>query len=267
MSPVTFGLYKLAKYAVLPYTWLVLLFGFTWFLSRHRDAASPLRRLRRLAIVGLFMSWGLGNAFVASTLIGLLESQYPPVALPAAQTYGAIVVLGGGLRSAGTLRPETELSWMTMERTVCGVQLYEAGVAPRLVFTGGDSAIFGEGPVEAEEMKRLALRMGVPEEAIAVEGASRTTYESAVETGQMLGGTPVLLVTSASHIPRALGLFRKQGLDATPYPCGYLAQNQPGTGWNLDPFALLPDVRDLHTSTYAINEIVGSLVYRLTGRI
>lgn len=267
MSPVLFGLYKLAKYAVLPYTWLVLLFGLTWILSRDGAAGSPRRRLRLLAIAGVLVSWGLGNAFVASTLIGLLESQYPPIELPSARTYGAIVVLGGGLRSAGTLRPDTELSWMTMERTLCGVELYRAGVAPRLLFTGGDPAIFGRGPVEAEEMKRLALKLDVPEEAIAVEGNSRTTYESAVETGRLLGAAPVLLVTSASHIPRALGLFRKQGLDATPAPCGYLAQNRPGTGWQFDPFALLPDVRDLHTSTYAINELVGSLVYRLTGKL
>ncbi len=155
---------------------------------------------------------------------------------------------------------------MSMERTLCGVDLFTQGLAPRLVFTGGDTAIFGSAPWEAEEMKRLAVRLGIPAEAIVLEGRSRTTYESAIEAKRLLDQAPILLVTSASHIPRALGLFRKQGLDVTPAPCGYLAQNAVGD-WDGTPFSLLPDVRELQTTTYAVNEFVGTLVYRLTGKL
>ena len=76
-------------------------------------------------------------------------------------------------------------------------------------------------------MKRWALRLGVPESVIVVEEHSRTTYENALHTKAMLGSARILLVTAAYHMPRAVGLFEKQGFTVTPVTCGYESKHRP----------------------------------------
>ena len=116
-------------------------------------------------------------------------------------------------------------------------------------------------------MRRLALRFGVPDQAIVIEDRSRTTYENAVETKRLLGNASILLVTSALHMPRALSLARKQGLDATPAPCGYVATNVPSQAWHGNPLDLIPEVHALSSNTEALAELAGILVYRVTGKL
>ncbi len=267
MSAFWFGLYKFMGYAALPLTWLVILQGALTLLVLQRSSPPRLRWVRILTVVVFLLNLLCSTPIVARTLIGLLEQQYPPFDRSSTQKFDAILVLSGGVASQGSLRPSTELSPTSLERTLCGVDLFAAGFAPRLVLAGGDTAIFGEGPVEGEEMRQLALRLGVPPEAIIVEGHSRNTYENARETRRLLGERPVLLVTSASHIPRALALFRKQGLNVTPAPCDYFATNKPGDWSGTDLFDFLPDVWALYMTTLAIIEVVGTAVYHLSGKL
>jgi uncharacterized SAM-binding protein YcdF (DUF218 family) len=132
---------------------------------------------------------------------------------------------------------------------------------------GGDGSIYGQGPIEAVEMKELAVRLGVREDAILLDTASRTTYENAVQAKRILGPVAIVLVTSASHVPRASRLFRKQGLDVTPYPCGYLTREQPGSGWDGNPFDLIPQLEALQRSTIAIAEFMGMVIYWAVGKL
>jgi len=267
MSPFFFGLYKLAKFAVYPFTWLFVLLGVLTFLVVFPVSPRRLRWIRILAISALLLAFLSGNPIVADTLAGLLEQQASPFDSTTAKRFDAIVVLGGGAAGKGTLRPSDELTDLSMKRTICGVDLVTQGFAPRILFSGGDASIFGSGPKEALEMKRLARRLGVPDEAILIEDQSRTTYENAVATQRLIGSASILLVTSASHIPRAVGLFRKQGLDVTPSPCGYTVKNRPRETWQGIPFALLPEVEALRKSTRAIAELVGILVYWVTDKL
>lgn len=116
-------------------------------------------------------------------------------------------------------------------------------------------------------MKGLAVRLGVPEQAVLTEQHSRNTYENAIGAKRLLGEASILLVTSASHIPRAVGVFRSQGMKVTPYPCGYRARNILGTELDWNPFDLLPDAKALFITTETISEIVGAAVYKLAGKI
>lgn len=267
LSPLFFGLYKLAKFAVYPFTWLFVLLGVLTVLVVLPVSPRRLRWIRVLAISAFLLAFLFGNPIVADTLAGLLEQQAPHFDGTTAKRFDAIVVLGGGAAGKGTLRPSNELTDLSTRRTVCGVDLFAQGFAPRILFSGGDATIIGSGPKEALEMKRLAQRLGVPEKAILIEGQSRTTYENALATKRLLGQTSILLVTSARHISRALGLFRKQGLDTTPSPCGYSVKNRPSESWRGRLFALLPEVEAFEKSTMAIAELVGILVYWVTGKL
>lgn len=267
MPPFFFGLYKLAKYGLYPLTWILLILGLLIPLTWLPSSPGRLRWIRSLVVAAFLVLLVFGTPLVSVRLIGLIEEQAPPFDLATAQRFDAIVVLGSGVGSKGTLRPDHALSSSSMQRTVCGADLHAKGLAPRIVFAGGDASIFGEGPQEGVEMRRLALRLGVPEEAALVEGHSRTTYENAVATKRMLGTGSVLLVTDAHHVPRATGLFRKQGLDVTAYPCDFIAQDRIEDGWDGDPFDLIPEVRALRVSTLAINELVGTVLYRVGGKL
>ncbi len=267
LSPFLFGLYKLVKYLVYPYTWLCLFLGVLTLLIFLPISPWRLRWIRILAASSSLVVFVLGLPLVGGTLLGLVEQRAGRFDPQVEQPFDAIVVLGGGVADQGSLRPGVELSDHTLRRTMCGVSLFEQGLAPRLVLTGGDASIFGEGPLEAAEMARLASRLGVPTEALVVESRSRTTYENAVQTMQLLGGSSVVVVTSASHIARARGLFRKQGMRVEGYPCGYLVTHRPGDLKGLNPFDLIPEVGAMRASTMALNEIVGTFVYWLIGKI
>jgi len=267
LSPLLFGLYKLAKYAIYPLSWLAILLGSLAILVAFPLSLRRWRWARYLTASSLLLVFVLGTPIPARLLLGLLERQAQPFDSATTQRFDAIVVLGGGVGGKGSLRPSNELSSASMERTICGAALFAQGFAPRIIFAGGDASIFGEGPQEGVEMKRLALQLGVPEDATLVEDRSRTTYENAVGTKRIVGNGSILMVTSASHIPRALGLFRKQGLDTTPYPCGYFVRDLPEDQLLNNPFDLLPDAEALRRSTLAINEFAGTLLYRASGKL
>lgn len=268
MTPFLFGVYKLVKYAVYPLSWVVLLLGVTALLSLLPPHPTRHRWMRMSSLVALLLLVAISSPFVANQLIGTLEAWYPSPAIGPTDRYDAIVVLGGGTENKGTLRPAVELTSYSLTRTTCGVDLYLKGYAPKLVLTGGDGSIFGSGPKVAPEMKRWAHRLGVPEHAIVTEEDSRTTYEDAIGTMRLLGPASILLVSSASHLPRATALFTRQGFRVTPAPCAYVAQNKPRDDWNdLNIFDFLPNDRALQHSQDAIVEMVGFAVYWMTGRI
>lgn len=262
-----FTLYQFIKYGVYPLSWFMAIVAALAFLLFLPIAPRRLQLLRGLAVLALLLLFLLSNMYVANILVGLLEVQYPPYDLTSGKTFDVIVVLGGGVAAKGTLRPADEPSSSGITRTVCGVDLFSRAVAPRILFSGYGWDFSGDEPSEGAIMKAFAVRLGVPADAILVEERSRNTYENALESKRMLGDASILLVTSAVHIPRALGLFRKQGFNATPFPCGYLIRNRPGEAWEGDPFDLMPDVDALWKSTVAVTEFVGLLTYRARGLI
>ncbi|MDQ6732661.1 MAG: YdcF family protein [Nitrospirota bacterium] len=267
LSAFWFGLYKLIKYLVYPYTWLFLLLGILVLMVFWPQPARRLGRIRLVVLTSFAVAYLLGSPLIATQLIGPLEEQYPAFDATTRQHFDAIVVLGGGVYEKGSLRPSHALNEHSLVRTLCGVELFDQGIADRLVMSAGDTTIFGYGPEESVEMKQFAVRLGLAPNAILTESRSRTTYESAVETKRLLGDTSILLVTSASHMPRAIAHFRKQGFTATAAPCGYILTDRSDRFWRDQPFDVLPRADVLLVSTNAISEHVGMWVYRAIGKL
>lgn len=268
MTPFLFGLYKLAKYGLYPLSWIILLLALLALMALLPHSPRRLCWIRRLSVGTLVLLAVLSAPITGSTLLGILESRYPPFDPGRGQHFDAIVVLGGGIRAKGTLRPVDELGDLTVRRTTCGAELYLQGLAPRLLLSGGNAMVFGNGPRESPEMRRWAQRLGVPDQAIVIEDQSRTTYENALYTKHLLGNASILLVTSPSHLPRAVALFKNQGFSPTPAPCGYINRNRLPDGWDaLDPFAFLPTANSLDLTTDAITEVAGIVIYWATGKL
>jgi uncharacterized SAM-binding protein YcdF (DUF218 family) len=267
LTPFLFAVYKLVKYVFYPLSWVLLVMLLTTLSLCLPCTPQRLRRARIGSLSGLLLLFAISNPLVARPLLGSLEAWYPPPTLSNTERYDAIVVLGGGVLEPGTLRPTADLSSYSKNRTTCGVDLYQQGFAPKIVFTGGNGYGF-EAPKDAPEMKRWAMRLGVSMEAMVIEEQSRTTYESAIETKRLLGPVSILLVTSASHLPRATALFRKQGFRVMPVPCDFLNENLPADGFRqLDLFDVLPNDRAIEQTTTAVNELAGIAVYWLAGKL
>jgi len=266
-SPFWFALYKLVKQAVSPYTWLCLTSLLLTLLVFQRPSPARIRWLRTLAVITVVIVWLLGSPLFAALALGLLESRTPPFDRSSSTRFDAVVVLGAGIAGKGSLRPADQLSGLSLQRTLCGIELFHEGRAPRLVLTGGPTVILGTGPKEAIEMRRVAIAAGVPEPAILVDDLARTTYENALGVKRLLGGGSILLVTSASHMPRAQSLFRKQGFTVTPAPCPYQVRHWPNILASLDLRDVFPHPLALHRTSEAIEEVVGLISYRLAGQL
>ena len=268
LTPFFFGLYKFVKYGLYPLTWVVFLLSVAMVLTLFPFSPTRLRWVRLLVTSSLLLLLMVSSPLIGNPLIGSLESWYQPPSLTPSDRFDAIVILGGGLEEKGSLRPTVELSPHSKNQTTCGVDLFQQGYAPTLVLTGGDTRVFGTGPQEAVEMKRWAVRLGVPESAMMIETEARNTYENATGTKRLLGPASILLVSSASHLPRAVPVFTKQGFHVTPAPCGYLSQNLPRERWDtVTIFDFLPSNTALQNTTETVTEVAGMVVYWLAGKL
>ena len=129
-----------------------------------------------------------------------------------AAAFGAdcILVLGAGLLPDG--RPNLMLG----ERINTGVDLYEAGVAPKLLMSGDHSRSDHD---EVNAMKDAAMAQGVPSEDVFMDHAGFATYDSFYRAGAVFGVKRVVIVTQAYHLPRALWIARALGLEAVGVSC------------------------------------------------
>ncbi len=196
---------------------------------------------------------------VADFLMGQLEQPYPPSAAQDLPQAAAIVVLGGSTRGDTAAGQPADLNGQA-DRLVYAAQLHHLGKAPLLVVSGGSA---GHVRSEAEEMAEILAIMGVPPRAIVLEEHSRTTYENALYTAQLLRHRHidrVLLVTSAFHMARAEGVFVRQGVEVIPAATDYQLLRHARL---LPP--LLPSVSALQRTTYALREMAGYIVYRVRG--
>jgi uncharacterized SAM-binding protein YcdF (DUF218 family) len=228
-------------------------------------------RLRASLIVGaLAILLIFGNRLAAGALARSLEWQYfPPEAYPQAD---AIVLLGGSTRASVYPRTMSEVN-EAGDRLILAAWLYRERRADVIIVSGGYIDFLGSETPESEAMVELLQFFGVPRDAILSEDRSRNTYENALFVKprlEELGAQRVLLVTSAMHMPRSVGIFTKQGIEVIPAPTDYVTTHsdrspdaEDGLGAVL--IRLLPTAEHLEVSTRAMKEYIGILIYRLRG--
>lgn len=244
---------------------LLMGLGLLWLWRYPRRAMGAIA----LALFILFFS---SNPTVSSRLVSTLEWRYfPPNPMPTAD---AIVVLGGGTVPALAPRPWVEVAEQG-DRILYGARLYSQKRAPKLILSGGrvswrDGGSQADSPSEADDMKEFAMAMNVPESAILLEGNSLNTRQNAVNVQQILidqSIDTVLLVTSAIHMPRAVAIFEKLGINVIPAPTDYLVSTELGreNTWQGQLLSLIPDASAIDRFTQALKEYVGFAVYRLRG--
>ena len=131
-----------------------------------------------------------------------------------------IVVLGGGSRADKALTPEDRLGDASLKRLLEGVRLSRLLPQARLVLSGGDYR--GISP-DALIMQQVALELGVVRERIILEAASWDTADQVKLLRARLGKSPFYLVTSAGHMPRAMRMFKRSGMQPIAAPTDFHA--------------------------------------------
>jgi len=219
---------------------------------------------RILALLCSVLLLLISVAPVGALLIEPLENRFPPPPADMPAPYG-IVVLGGAIDDeASEARGQTTFDEGAARLTEAAI-LARRYPAARLLYTGGSASIFNRRSSEALEGRKLLIALGVDPQRITIEENSRNTDENARFSAAIVHpqtDQTWLLVTSAYHMPRAMGLFRKAGFSALANPVDYRSLGGDGD-WrlNLDP------VRGLRLFDLAVHEWIGLTAYRASGRI
>lgn len=238
---------------------IVLLLG---FISLHFRRGQ--RRGRFLVFIGILLIFCFSSEFVSDRLIYSLEQRYPPLA--AERLAGEksrikwIAVLGGGHTDDPGMPAIGRLNGASLARLVEGVRLHRELPSCKLILAGG--AVFDKA-TESGTMANAAMTLGIAEKNIVQESLSRDTEEQALLIGKIVGPDLFILVTSASHMPRAMALFRKAGLDPIPSPTQFQGVHSGG----LQPNYFFPRADELEKSETAVYEYLGMVWEKIRGKI
>lgn len=233
-----------------------LLLGVVLLWSRrHRRAGRAL-----LTLLAVFLA-----AVVATPLqpwlTGELENRFaPPPHLP--DRIDGIVILGGMIRpniSKARGRPTMNDA---AERLIEGARLARLHPEAMVIFSGGSADPWNSGASEAQFAGALLRQLGVAEDRLLLEDKSRNTYENALFSRGLLPTAPSgtwILVTSAMHMPRSVGVFRRAGWPVIPWPTSYLSGGE--AEWANED---IPIMRLYYLSRTG-HEWIGLLYYYLRG--
>ena len=242
----------------LPFCLTLLIVGL-WLMRKPRRA----RAGRVLAITGVALLVLLSNKFVSFWLVHPLEAGYAAIPElraeaipPSLAACKFVVVLGSGNGNTPGLSATNRLSPSALARITEAVRLLRALPDAKMIVSGPAE---GTHPSHATVLARAAESLGIDPGRIVYIDHARDTEEESLATNRLVGDAPFALITSAWHMPRAVGCFRAAGWNVLPYPVDY--RTLPRDQW-----PLLDTLGQLTLFSVAAKEWVGLIGYHLMGR-
>jgi uncharacterized SAM-binding protein YcdF (DUF218 family) len=253
-----FILSKTISLLLLPSNLIVLigLAGLSLLATRYRRAG------RCLASVSVTLLLICGLFPIGPLLTHVLESRFPPWDSSRGAPDG-IVVLGGAISPNLSQDHGTPIVGGDAGRIIAIAKLARAFPNARIIYTSGDASLLGDEPDEAQFLLPLLDDFGIARDRVTLERRSRNTAENAAFSKAIAKPEPGerwLLVTSAQHMPRAIGCFRQAGFPVEAYPVAW------HTGTAIDLWPGLQIGGHLAWLDSAMHEWIGLVVYRMTGR-
>lgn len=217
----------------------------------------------RIAAISLMVLFS--NTFLYKECCRLWE--VPGVKIGALKKHDVVIVLGGMMEYNNDLK---RISLQhSGDRIWQALNLYHAKKVSKILISGDNGYLLGNGLHEAQQMKDELVRWGIPEKDILAETISINTYENAVETRKLLTRsypqcTKFILVTSARHMRRSIGCFENVGMKITPYSTDHITG--PTRSYSIDEY-FIPSISTLEDWQGLIKEWIGYVAYTLTGKI
>jgi len=253
-----FVLSKILSFLIRPLTLVTGLLVLSWLIRK------PIWK-KRLFVGGICLLLFFSNEFIANEVMMAWEIPVTRFAdLPRKYTYG-VLLCGAAKTEAGP--PDRVYIGSAADRINHTVQLYKLGHIQKILISGGSGRVFDVGEREADQLSSLIQIMGVPIGDIIVENESRNTNESAEQVKKILENvtTPdqCLMITSAYHMRRSIGCFRKAGWPMTPFSVDFQTHKRQFTP---DVF-LIPKQEALGAWAILLKEWSGYAVYWMMGYI
>jgi len=221
---------------------------------------------RVLMVISIALLAICGFSPLGNLLLYPLEHRFGPWQTKDAQGgVDGIVVLGGSVDADLSVAHQVPIVRTAGDRIIAAAALARRFPNARILFTGGSANLISNDAREADYAVEIFESLGIDKSRLIIERASRNTYENAVYSKALVAPKPGetwLLVTSAFHMPRSVGLFRKVGFAVEPCPVDW----RVGGSEDLFSFTVLPGEGLGRTDT-AVREWVGLVAYRLRGRI
>ena len=216
-----------------------------------------------LSLVSVLLLALMGVGPLGSFLIGPLEARFPQLGDDIEAPDG-VIVLGGSVDEGLSAQRGHIVFTEAAQRLITPIELKRRFPKARLVFTGGTGRLLDSGPTEAQAVQGFWRAVGIDQGDALYEDQSRNTVENAEFTKALVQPKPGerwLLVTSASHMPRSIGIFRKVGFPVIAYPVDF---HTTGNIWR--PRIPHSSSRGMLLTDLAAHEWIGLVINRLTGK-
>ena len=188
-----------------------------------------------------------------------LEKDYPYSEIRSLNTHDAVIVLSGMLHQFevdGAMQAE----WNDPDRFFAGLEILRQGKAKNIIFTGGKMP-WSNARAEGELLREVALIMGVSDEKIKLSGYASNTAEEALAVARLMSENnfkSAILVTSSFHMPRAMQLLNKAGINVEAYSTDFKV-----SGTSVDWLDYIPSAEGFRDTSNGIREYIGRLYYQL----
>ncbi|MBI4944995.1 MAG: YdcF family protein [Bacteroidetes bacterium] len=247
---------KILSFLFIPVTWIFILLVIAIILK------NPKRKNKSL-LAAVLLFYFFSNSFIMEEVNRVWE--VPATSYKDLKTYDAGIILGG------ILDYDVKLDRMQFQRSADrlfqAVELYKTGVIKKIFFVGGSGSIEFYYLKEGMFVRRYLLLLGIPDKDIWIENESRNTHENAVGANEFLEkheytNGNFLLITSGSHMRRALACFEKVSLKVSPYSVDRRAG--PIRRYTFDHL-LIPNTGTLLDWASLIHEWIGMITYKIQG--
>ena len=199
--------------------------------------------------LSLLVTWAASFNPVGNALMWDHEARYPAFQYNDDIEVDAVHVLGGGHMESKRFAGGAQLSSSSLARVVEGIRIAQMYPDARLVFSGYAGYTGVNKTPNAEVAKAVAVSLGIDEERIDLLTEAKDTREEAIDVEDFIHDGRLILVTSASHMPRAVTIFKQEGLKPIPAPTYFLGAE------NLSPS--FPSAGNLQKTERYLYEKVG----------
>ena len=252
-----FILSKLFNFIISPFNWLLIFILLTFIFK------NPVKK-KKLIILTVIWFLIFSNPYIIHKLT--INWQVPKKVFVAGEQYPVGIVLSGFV--GFEFKSKQGYYGAASDRFIQALRLYQQKQIKKILIAGGSGSLdkTRQQFKEADFVKEQLQEMGIPAEDILCDNQSRNTYENAINSKKLLDSLqikgPYLLITSAMHMKRSVQVFHKAGIDIIAYPCNYNAIDNP----QLFSEAIIPSYKSFESWDNYLKEVVGLLVYKLTGK-
>ena len=251
-----FVISKLLAFLLQPINWVAVVLLYAFFTKREKYK-------RKLFVLGLCLFFFFNNHFIFNQVMCWWEPD--PIAFKEVGHYDIGVLLGGYSNFFLVHNHDRHTFSERANRLTQTLELYKIGKIDKFLLTGGSGNVLEEVPSEADKAYHFLTTIGIPPEDIILEPDSRNTYENALFTKKILAekypNAKCLLITSAFHMTRSEGCFKKLGMDFDTFSVDHIGEHA-----RFHPESLfLPDRLGFYKWEILVKEFVGNLMYWLKG--